>query len=221
MPSGSAPTPGPLTREVGAILRARVARLNLTLSDLTEASGVSVPQLSRMLRGLARIDLEQFAAICERLGLRTEDVWAEAKGEAPEVTPLGVSSAELIRRIHFLIDRVTAGDRLEAYHRIEKCASTTGQDFSRSDLGAFLGRKGRRPSVATLNLISSAMEVDDAYFRVNDHDAVRQIEVELRFKLVARDSGLVSMAARGELTTEALEAIADLMEEENLKRRGQ
>lgn len=212
MPSGSAPTPGRLTREVGAILRARVARLNLNLSDLTEASGVSVPQLSRMFRGLARIDIEQFAAICARLGLRTEDVWAEAKGEAQEGAPLGVSSSELIRRIKYLIEQVTSGDRQEAWRRIERAAAEAGHEFRGQDLDAFLEDGAQRPSSATLNMISSALEVDESYFRINDAASIRHIEVELRFKRLARDSGLVNMAARGELTTDALEAIADLIE---------
>lgn len=212
MPSGSAPPPGPLTREVGAILRARVARLNLTLSDLTEASGVSAPQLSRMFRGLARIDLEQFAAICARLGLKTEDVWAEAKGEAPGTVPLGVPAAELIRRVLYVVDQNASGDRLEAWRRMEDAAAAAGQEFSRQDLEAFLDSRGQRPSLATLTLISSALEVDETYFRLNDPAAIRHIEVELRFKRLARDSGLVNMAARGELTTDALEAIADLIE---------
>ena len=81
MPTGAKPEVGAFTREVGALLRARIARLGLTQAETAEASGISSSQFSKMLKGTRNIDLDQLDKICYYLGLDMIDVIPEADRE--------------------------------------------------------------------------------------------------------------------------------------------
>jgi transcriptional regulator with XRE-family HTH domain len=83
MPSGSKAPPGPLTQEVAAIIRERLARKQWPQARLADAirgkvSGVSAPQLSRMLNGTGHIDMDQLDAICAALDLDPVRVLSDA-----------------------------------------------------------------------------------------------------------------------------------------------
>jgi len=71
-------TVGPLTKEVAAIIRGRMARFNVNQTELAESVGISQSQLSKMVRGTRPIDIDQLESICDALGMGIEDAIEEA-----------------------------------------------------------------------------------------------------------------------------------------------
>jgi transcriptional regulator with XRE-family HTH domain len=166
MPSRAKPQPGQLTREVGAILRARMVRQGDTLADLSAGVTVSVAQLSKMLRGRAHIDIEQFDAICSFLGLDSALVWEEATRDVRH--PMAESGA----RPASLHDR-----------RI---------------------RRSNQP-------IAGAPDSRSHNSEIADREVAENIETGLRFARAMEEAGVIRVAARGELTPEALRAITEIV----------
>ena len=68
-----------LTRQTASILRGLIARYGVTQQQMAEAVGVSQSQLSKMIRGVRPIDLDQLAAMCEALGTSPGVVLGEAE----------------------------------------------------------------------------------------------------------------------------------------------
>ncbi|MBN8883577.1 DNA-binding Xre family transcriptional regulator [Salana multivorans] len=81
--------PGVITRNVAAVLRARVARVQATQTELAAVSGVSQSQLSKILRGTRAIDLDVLDRLCWTLGLDVADVLAEAERDAADLRGRG------------------------------------------------------------------------------------------------------------------------------------
>jgi len=78
MPGAAKQDPGPLTSEVAARLRARVAREKLAGKDIAAAVGVSPPQMSKILDGKKQIDIELLDRICWAIGQNFDDLIREA-----------------------------------------------------------------------------------------------------------------------------------------------
>jgi|GEM_PF-2620212 len=70
---------GTITQTVAAELRAEVARGLVRKDDLAARSGVPVGTLSKILRGVAPIDMEQYGALCIALGVDAAELFARAR----------------------------------------------------------------------------------------------------------------------------------------------
>ena len=88
------PEPGPLTKEVAGIIKGKMARYSVSQKEMAEPVGVDQSQLSKMIRGLRPINLDQLEIMCAVLGVEIDDVIDEAhsattnRGEWPEVDAL-------------------------------------------------------------------------------------------------------------------------------------
>ncbi|WP_162255965.1 helix-turn-helix domain-containing protein [Leifsonia sp. Root227] len=82
MPGASKAEPGALTRELAAILRAKIARDNVSVTNLAASVNVSRPQMSKLLSGQKQFDLELLDDICQALGLSFIDTLVEADAES-------------------------------------------------------------------------------------------------------------------------------------------
>ncbi|GGM26220.1 hypothetical protein GCM10011608_08690 [Micromonospora sonchi] len=74
-----------LRRVIGAVLRRERQRQGLTLRELAQAAGVSVPYLSEVERGRKEASSEVLAAICRALGLYLSDLLEEVRDELRRV----------------------------------------------------------------------------------------------------------------------------------------
>lgn len=72
------PEPGPLTKEIAGIIKGRMARYNVSQSEMAAQVGVDQSQLSKMIRGLRAINLDQLEIMCHVLGVEVHDVVEEA-----------------------------------------------------------------------------------------------------------------------------------------------
>jgi len=68
-----------LTRHVASRLRGLMAQHRVTQAELAESIGVSQSQLSKMVRGVRPIDLDQLDGMCIALGVDTGDLIKEAE----------------------------------------------------------------------------------------------------------------------------------------------
>lgn len=221
MPSGSKPQPGPLSRSVGAILRGRMARIDVGTAEIAAAVGVSRSQLSKMLRGVAHIDVEQLASLATSVGLDPVAVLCEAwQGVTPQrvstsiaqrggVSSAGIAPTELGRRMHVLLD-VRALDDESAY-RLASAATTRGGTWlSHRDWEAVLNGSGSLEA-PVLSAIAAAFEVPAEYLLVEDKELSNRIEAEAVLARAAADTGVSRVAARGPLSPESAREIAALM----------
>lgn len=78
-----------LTRFVAARLRGLMAQHSVKQSELAESIGVSQSHLSKMVRGMRPIDLDQLDGMCLALGADTADLLKEAEAalESYDFTP--------------------------------------------------------------------------------------------------------------------------------------
>ena len=221
MPSGSKPQPGPLSRSVGAILRGRMARIDVGTAEIAASVGVSRSQLSKMLRGVAHIDIEQLASFATSVGLDPVAVLVEAwQGVPPQsvstsitqrgsVSSAGVSPTELGRRMHALID-LHALDDEGAYRLASAAAARGGTWLSHMDWEAVLNGSGSLEA-PVLAVIATAFEAPAEYLLVEDKELANRIEAEAVLARAAADAGVSRVAARGPLSPEAMREIAALM----------
>lgn len=68
----------PLTPRVADILSARVRELVISQKAIAEGSGISQSQVSKLLRGVRVINVDQLDALCSVLGLSIVDVVRQA-----------------------------------------------------------------------------------------------------------------------------------------------
>lgn len=68
-------------KAVARQLNARRAHQGLTQADLERLTQISQSQLSKQLRGLRAIDLDEFDSICVALSIPMEDILALAENE--------------------------------------------------------------------------------------------------------------------------------------------
>jgi len=99
MAGGYKSAPGPLTQEIAAIIREKMARDNIKDGQLSAAVGearLSRPQINKIRLGQKQIDVEDLERICWALGLDFLAVLAQADAATPnrhvvpewDVTPL-------------------------------------------------------------------------------------------------------------------------------------
>lgn len=69
-----------LDARVAQILWARYEYLGMKQRTIAEAIGVSQSQVSKLLRGDRPLEVSQFVAMCDRLGLPPVEVLREALG---------------------------------------------------------------------------------------------------------------------------------------------
>lgn len=237
MPAGTRTPPGVLTRTVGAIFRARMARRDLTLLDLTNVVNVSVPQLSKILRGRAHIDLEQFNSICSYLGLDPEKVWQEAKSDidepvggnraesagsvTTEAEPAGrepqvdqiesdLDSAEVGRRLRRLVENIVDGDTAAGYRRVAAALARADAHISTGEWASAVAGKGRLAH-KVLSAVADGMGVPAGYLTREDPELRERVESELVLARAMQEAGATQIAARGELSPDALREIAALV----------
>jgi transcriptional regulator with XRE-family HTH domain len=71
-----------LTIEVAAILRERIARKQIKQAEIAKATKISTTQLSGIVNGEKRIDIEQLDRIAQALGLTLLEVVEKADSES-------------------------------------------------------------------------------------------------------------------------------------------
>ncbi|RLP73660.1 XRE family transcriptional regulator [Mycetocola tolaasinivorans] len=100
-----------LTRKIAAILRGHMAQYGITQAELGEAIGVSQSQLSKLVRGVRPIELEQFVGMCESMGLDAGAILQEAEAFLADydVDPIAkivyVEDGKLLPTPHHLNER--------------------------------------------------------------------------------------------------------------------
>jgi DNA-binding Xre family transcriptional regulator len=95
MATGKKGAPNALSREIGAIIRAQIARKEIRQSVLAEAVGMSQAQISGVLTAKKHVDVEKLDEICWAIGLELLAVIAEAD----EKTILRQNSSEWTAKI--------------------------------------------------------------------------------------------------------------------------
>jgi transcriptional regulator with XRE-family HTH domain len=70
---------GPITKAIGAELRAERARADVTILKLSSACGVPRSSLARMLKGEAGMDAAALYAVCSSLGVSMHELVARAE----------------------------------------------------------------------------------------------------------------------------------------------
>ena len=68
-----------LTRHVAGQVRALMARYGVSQSQMAESVGISQSQLSKMVRGVKPITIDQLDAMCRSLGVDSWEVLREAE----------------------------------------------------------------------------------------------------------------------------------------------
>ena len=81
MPSGTK-EPSPLSIEIAGVLRGARARLKRTYQELADTTGISRPQVSKLLDGQKRFDIEDLERLCFALGLDWKQVLLDADGKS-------------------------------------------------------------------------------------------------------------------------------------------
>lgn len=81
MAGGTKSAPGPLTREIAALLHDKMARKgvnDLALSNAIGADRISRPQVQKIRKGLKRVDVEDLERMCWALGVDFLDLLKQA-----------------------------------------------------------------------------------------------------------------------------------------------
>ena len=78
MAGGGKPAPGPLSRNIAAVLGECREKSGVSVRELAELIGVSRRQMARFLAAERVLDVEQLLAICEVLGCDPANVLERA-----------------------------------------------------------------------------------------------------------------------------------------------
>ena len=70
--------PGPLTKEIAGIIKGRMSRYNVGQTEMAKYVGVDQSQLSKMIRGMRHINIDQLEVMCTVLGVEIDKVMDEA-----------------------------------------------------------------------------------------------------------------------------------------------
>jgi transcriptional regulator with XRE-family HTH domain len=188
---------------------------------LATAIDVSRPQLSKILRGRAHIDLEQFDAICDRLELDSARVLAEAKLETARVreeeglvthaiSSSELDTVELTRRLRLLVETVAGDDAVAAYRKILPALTRTHARVSPAEWRAAL--EGELSlTFEALSAIADGLGVPTGYLTRRDIELTDRVEAEFALANAMSEAGATRMAARGHLSPDALREIAALV----------
>lgn len=98
--------PQALGMEVAALLRESVARRELTQAQVAEKSGISTSQVSKYLRGVRPITVDELDRVCSAIGVSFERLIVEAayrtrgrKSAGPSGHEIDDRPADDVRRI--------------------------------------------------------------------------------------------------------------------------
>lgn len=191
-----------------------MARLNTSVTEVATAISSSQPQLSKMLRGRAHIDLEQFDSLCTYLDLDPQEVWREAKEDIGNAAPRGqraLGQSELARRLRVLVRDLARDDARLAYQLIVPGLSRANTALPPATWDQLLaGTTSLGPNA--LRVIAESFDVEPAYLTLDDQELVERVESEVAFRRTAEAAGVTRLAARGTLTPAAFRAITKLIE---------
>lgn len=73
------PPPRALTREIARVVKGRMSSYEITQAEMAAMVGVDQSQLSKMIRGLKQITVDQLDIMCHMLGLELVKVVSDAK----------------------------------------------------------------------------------------------------------------------------------------------
>lgn len=198
-----------------------MARLDVSASEIASAVGISRSQLSKMLRGVAHTDIDQLAALATTVGLDPVEVLGEAwrglsLGMAENSSPLErsaiaaeTSAVELGRRLKVLVDR-NGLDEHDAYRLVSAAAARSDTWLSLYDWqSALAGTK--TPTSRALTAIAQAFGVPPEFLLQNDQATVDRVKAEADLARAATDAGVTRIAARGQLSPDAMREVAALL----------
>ncbi|MDO4039341.1 helix-turn-helix domain-containing protein [Clavibacter michiganensis] len=222
MPLAPQALPGALTRSLGRVLRARMVDRAVSLAEAARAVDVSEGQLSRMLHGKRRMDVEQLDLLCRFLEVDAVETLRAAKTgtlTAAETAPAAGIEAhddlgELARRMR-TIARLRDGG---GYRAVATAAARAGVELSQNDWHDLLdGAVGALPSHELLGAISSALGVPRDYLTSGDREFADRVEAEEELAHAMRTSGTLRIAARNlsSLSPDEILAIAKLVRDSN------
>ena len=180
--------------------------------------GVSEGQLSKMLHGKRRIDVEQLEELCAFLDVDMISLLSEARGEpsppppgsAGGLAPRNVNLREMSRRVRVLV-AYFVGD---PYVAVLRAARRLDVELSRSEWSDLTdGALADIPDADLLSSISTALGVDPGYLNSADQEFVARVEAGLELAKVMRQTGTSRVAARAlsRLGADEIRAIADII----------
>jgi transcriptional regulator with XRE-family HTH domain len=220
MPLAPQALPGALTRSLGRVLRARMVDRAVSLAEAARAVDVSEGQLSRMLHGKRRMDVEQLDLLCRFLEIDAVETLRAAKTgtlATTDTTPASGVAAnddlpELARRLRSLSRLQDDG----GYRSVSLAAGRIGVSLTQSDWHDLLdGAVAAIPRDELLGAISSALGVPRDYLTSGDQEFVARVEAEEELAHAMRTSGTLRIAARNlsSLSPDEILAIAKLVRE--------
>jgi transcriptional regulator with XRE-family HTH domain len=160
MPLAPQALPGALTRSLGRVLRARMVERVVSLAEAARAVDVSEGQLSRMLHGKRRMDVEQLDLLCRFLEVDAVETLRAAKAGTLATTDSTAAAAvaanndlrELARRLRALSGLHGDG----GYRAVSLAAGRIGATLSPSGWHDLLdGAVAQIPGDELLGAISS------------------------------------------------------------------
>lgn len=229
MPRGAKPIPGPLSRAIGSIIRSRMTRLDVGPADLASLLGLSVAQVSRILRAARHIDVEQLYSICQylkldlpevlseaiaELGVESIDASAQPVAQIPSISPRA-SKSVTASRIRAAVERlVGAGSERVVLPALSSAGlpmpSETWTAFMTGDIDIDIDDRA-------LDVIANAIGVRPSYFTTTDNDQLARAEAEIDLAKAMEENGVTRIAARAldQLPPETVSAITELIRSSN------
>lgn len=221
MPMLPQPLPGLLTRSLGRVLRSALTERRTTLAEAANAIDVSEGQLSKMLHGKRRIDVEKFDELCDYLDIDSVETFRAAKtGERPQLKARGTISSvsepttidvnEFSRRLRFLANLQPE----DAYTFASRASGRIGTTLSFAQWEDMLdGALANVPTDDVSAAVGLALGADGEYLRSLDADAAERLEAQLELEAAMRHTSTVRIAARNlsGLGINEIRAITDLV----------
>jgi transcriptional regulator with XRE-family HTH domain len=218
MPLAPQALPGALTRSLGRVLRARMVDRAVSLAEAARAVDVSEGQLSRMLHGKRRMDVEQLDILCKFLEVDAVETLRAAKtgalATADTVPAAGVAAnqdlRELARRMRTLAQRHEDG----GFRAVSLAAGRIGVSLTVNEWHDLLdGALASMPKEELLGAVTSALGVPRDYLTSGDQEFVARVEAEEELAHAMRTSGTLRIAARNlsSLSPDEILAIAKLV----------
>lgn len=220
MPLAPQALPGALTRSLGRVLRARMVDRAVSLAEAARAVDVSEGQLSRMLHGKRRMDVEQLDLLCRFLEIDTVETLRAAKSgtlATAEAAPAaGVAANQDVRELARRVRALTRLREDSGYRAVSLAAGRIGVNLSRNGWADIIdGAITSFPSTEFLGAVSSALGVPRDYFTTGDQEFVAHVQAEEELADAMRVSGTIRIAARNlsSLSPDEIRAIAKLVRE--------
>lgn len=219
MPLAPQPLPGPFSRALGGILRKAIHQENATLAVVSRGVGVSEGQLSKLLNGKRRMDVDLLDDLCEFLQLDLEETIRAARGKSggAPVPPkprgdVNTSTRELARRVRVLV-AYYPDDAFAAAHN---AARRVDIELSRSVWDDVLENMIQNiPGDELLKAWSIAFGVAPDYLTSGDREYVARIEAGLELDHAMRETRTSKIAARAlsKLGADEVSALAKMIRE--------